>query len=143
MDTSRLLEFVANHWILSGAFVTLSALIILNELRQRLYGVTQLGAHDATRLMNTDEAVILDVREDSEYKQGHIASALHIPLGQLGQRLKELDKHRGHTLVTYCHTGGRASKAAALLRKQGFEDIRTLAGGIVAWQNANLPLTKK
>lgn len=144
MDTtSRLIEFVTNHWALSLAFIGISALIVVTEVRRRLYGVPQLGPHAATLVMNADDSVILDVREDSEYKQGHIAKAVHIPLGQLKQRIGELDKYRERTVVAYCRTGHRSNSAAAVLRKQGFDKIHNLAGGIVAWQNANLPVTKK
>lgn len=144
MDTtSRLIEFVTNHWALSLAFVAISALIVFTEVRRRLYGVPQLGPHAATLAMNADDNMVLDVREDSEFKHGHIANAVHIPLSKLKQRMNELDKYRGHTVVTYCRTGHRSNSAAALLRKQGFEKVHNLAGGITAWQNANLPVTKK
>lgn len=144
MDTaSRLIEFVSNHWALSLAFIAISALIVVTEVRRRLYGVPQLGPHAATLTMNADDSVVLDVREDSEFKQGHIANAVHIPLGQLKQRMNELDKYRSRTVVTYCRTGHRSNSAAALLSKAGFEKVHNLAGGIVAWQNANLPVTKK
>lgn len=143
MDTTRLLEFAGNHWGLALAFVGLAILIILNELRQRLDGVQHLGPHAATQAMNAEGAVILDVREDNEYKQGHIAHAVHVPLGQLAKRLAELDNYRDRTLIAYCRTGNRSDSAARLLRKHGFATVHNLAGGIVAWQNANLPVTKK
>lgn len=139
---SRLSEFVINHWMLSLAFVAVSALLILGEIRRRLHGAPQVGPHAATQLLN-DGAALLDVREDSEYKQGHLANALHIPMSQLGKRQSELDKLRDKTLVVYCRTGSRSDSAAATLRKQGFTNVYNLAGGIVAWQNANLPVTKK
>lgn len=144
MDTTRrLTEFVINHWQLTSAFVGICALLIVTEVRRRLYGVPQLGPHAATQTLNADGTLLLDVREDNEYKQGHISNALHIPLGQLGQRLQELDAYRDRPLVVYCRTGNRSDSAAARLRKQGFTTVYNLAGGIVAWQNANLPVTKK
>jgi rhodanese-related sulfurtransferase len=96
----------------------ITILIIYNELRRRLAGTLQLGPHAATLAMNTDATVILDVREDSEYKQGHIANAVHIPLGQLAKRLTELDKYRERPLIAYCRTGNRSNSAAQLLHKQ-------------------------
>ena len=141
--THRLIEFVGNHWGLALAFLGITILIIYNELRRRLTGTQQLGPHAATLAMNTDATVILDVREDSEYKQGHIANAVHIPLGQLAKRLTELDKYRERPLIAYCRTGNRSNSAAQLLHKHGFTTVHNLAGGIVAWQNANLPVTKK
>lgn len=144
MDTThRLVEFVSNHWSLALAFVGLTILLIHAELRRRLDGIQHLGPHAATQAMNTEGTVVLDVREDSEYKQGHIPNALHIPLGQLGKRLPELDKYRERPLIAYCRTGNRSGSAARLLHKHGFATVHNLAGGIVAWQNANLPVTKK
>lgn len=144
MNTAgRLTEFVVNHWALSLAFVGISALLIINEIRSRLYGAPQLGPHAATQTMNSGDTLVLDVREANEYQQGHLANALHIPLSQLGKRLTELEKYRGHTLVTYCRSGNRSNNAAGLLRKQGFTNVYNLAGGIDAWQKANLPVTKK
>ncbi len=144
MDTvTRLTEFVVNHWALSLAFVAILTLLIVSELRRRLYGAPQLGPHAATQMMNDSETVVLDVREDSEFKQGHIINSLHIPLSQLSKRLSDIDKYKERTLVAYCRTGNRSNSAASLLRKQGFTNVYNLAGGIVAWQNANLPVTKK
>lgn len=144
MDSAnRFAEFVVNHWALSLAFVVILAMLIVSEIRRRLYGAPQIGPHAATRLMNDAGTVVLDVREDGEWKQGHLANALHIPVRQLGGRIKELDKYRDRTLIAYCRTGQRSNSAAALLRKQGFVNVYNLAGGIVAWQNANLPVTKK
>lgn len=140
---SRLTEFVTNHWALSLAFVAVSTLLIINEIRTRLYGAPQLGPHAATQTLNADNTVVLDVREANEYQQGHLANAVHIPLGQLSKRIQELEKFRNQTLVAYCRTGNRSNSAARLLRKQGFSSVFNLAGGIVAWQNANLPVTKK
>ena len=144
MDTSsRLFEFIVNHWALSAAFAGVIVLLVVTEIRRKLHGVPQLGPHAATQAMNSEEALVLDVREDAEYKQGHLANAVHIPLGQLSQRLKELEQYRGRTVVAYCRTGNRSNSAASLLRRQGFTTVFNLAGGIVAWQNANLPVTKK
>lgn len=144
METSsRLLEFVVNHWALSAAFVGVLALLIVTEVRRQMHGVPQLGPHAATQAMNAEDALVLDVREDTEYKQGHLANAVHIPLGQLSNRLKELEKYRDRPVLAYCRTGSRSNSAASLLRRQGFTTVSNLAGGIVAWQNANLPVTKK
>lgn len=144
MDTSRrFLEFIVNHWALSAAFVGVLALLVVTELRRKLHGVPQLGPLAATQTMNAVDAVVLDVREDAEYKQGHLAHAVHVPLGQLGKRINELEKFRERPVVVYCRTGSRSNSAAGLLRRNGFTSVFNLAGGIAAWQNANLPVTKK
>lgn len=144
METSnRLVEFVVNHWALSAAFIGVLALLLVTEIRRKLHGVPQLGPLAATQTMNSDDTVVLDVREEAEYKQGHLANAVHVPLGQLAKRVGELEPYRDRPIVTYCRTGNRSNTAAALLRRHGFSSVFNLAGGIVAWQNANLPVTKK
>jgi rhodanese-related sulfurtransferase len=142
-NSSRLLEFIVNHWELSAAFAGVLAVLVVTEIRRKLHGVPQLGPHAATQTMNAENALVLDVRENAEYQQGHLVNAVHIPLGQLNKRLKELEKYRDRPVLAYCRTGSRSNSAASLLQRQGFNTVFNLAGGIVAWQNANLPVTKK
>ncbi len=82
-------------------------------------------------------ALLIDVREPQEWKQGHAPSARHIPLGQLQTKLNTLPKDR--QVLTICAVGGRASRAAASLKRAGFEAIN-VKGGMRAWQSAGLPV---
>jgi len=138
----ELLEFIINHPYLWGAFVVLCALIIHHEIKQRRYGIQQAGPQRATQIMNHDDAVLIDVREDKEYRGGHIAGAIHIPLSQLNKRLTELESYKDRPLLAYCRSGNRSFSAGGKLRKAGFETVYNLAGGIMAWQNAGLPVTR-
>jgi hydroxyacylglutathione hydrolase len=76
--------------------------------------------------------VVIDVRNDNEWSEGHIPNAIHIPLGQLPQRLNELPADG--TLVVQCQGGGRSSIAASLLQKMGRKNVANLAGGYKAWK---------
>jgi rhodanese-related sulfurtransferase len=107
----------------------------------RLSGVEQADTLKATRLYN-DDALILDVREDKEYAAGHIPKARHIPLGQLAGRLQELDKFKSKPILVTCRSGHRSARACGTLKKAGFETVYNQAGGIIAWERANLPVTK-
>ncbi len=78
-----------------------------------------------------EDLVLIDVREPHEWEIAHINGARLIPLGQLPDRLSELDGHR--EIVTYCHKGSRSMKALEILRGAGFGKVRSLAGGIDAW----------
>jgi molybdopterin/thiamine biosynthesis adenylyltransferase/rhodanese-related sulfurtransferase/molybdopterin converting factor small subunit len=78
-----------------------------------------------------DALVLIDVREPHEWEIAHIAGARLIPLGQLPDRLGELDGHA--EIVTQCHKGSRSMKALEILRGAGFGKVRNLAGGIDAW----------
>ncbi len=109
---------------------------------ERLSGVEQADTLKATRLYN-DDALVLDVREDKEYASGHIPRARHIPVGKLAGRLNELDKFRSTPILVTCRSGQRSARACRMLRKAGFTTVYNQAGGILAWQRANLPITQK
>lgn len=108
----------------------------------RLSGIKQIGAHEAVMLFNHQDALVLDVRENSEFADGHIPKAKHIPLGQLSKRLSELDKFKDKPIVAVCRTGSRSGHACGTLKKAGFANVSNLAGGISAWEQAGLPKEK-
>ncbi len=139
----RLPEFATNHWELFLALAVTAAMLAHNLFGARLRGYSAIGPAEATRLINHEEAVVLDVREDNEYLGGHIVNARHIPLGRLGSRLKELDALRDRPIVAVCRSGHRSANACVTLRKNGFERVYNLSGGVMAWSNANLPLSRK
>lgn len=118
------------------------AMLAWSFIGGRLSGVEQADTLKATRLYN-DDALVLDVREDKEFAAGHIPKAKHIPLGQLGGRIKELDKFKGKPVLITCRSGQRSASACRMLKKAGFETVYNQAGGIIAWERANLPVTQK
>ena len=143
MDVARIAEFIGNHPILILAFVGTLGALIASEVSRRLSGMKSVGPVEATQLSNRENAIFLDTREDAEYKSGHIPEAIHIPLKQLPQRVKELDKHKDCPVIAYCRSGSRSNSAGSILKKHGFENVYNLGGGITAWQSANLPVSKK
>ncbi|MDH3327110.1 MAG: rhodanese-like domain-containing protein, partial [Gammaproteobacteria bacterium] len=94
------------------------------------------------RMMNDDDTLVLDVRLEKEYKEGHILGSVHIPLGALESRIRELDQYKGNTVVIYCQTGMRSKQAGNTLKKHGFENMFNIDGGLGAWAAANLPVNK-
>lgn len=83
---------------------------------------------------------IIDVREPDEWQSGHIPGAIHIPLGELGARFAEIDPERA--IVTICRSGRRSLSAAKQLHKAGFGDVKSLAGGMLAWQRSTQPVER-
>lgn len=140
---AQYIEFATNHPFHFMALFVVLALIIKTEIDNRFSGVIQTSALDAVRLMDEDGMLILDVREASEYSAGHLRQAVHIPLSALKSRMKELEKYKDKTILAYCRSGARSNTACRQLKKSGFEKTYNLAGGVIAWGNANLPLTKK
>lgn len=143
MDFARILEFVGNHPILFLAFFGTLGLLIASEVSRRLSGMVSIGPVEATQLSNRENAVFLDIREEAEYRAGHIPAAIHIPLKSLSARVTELDKNKGLPIVTYCRSGNRSNSAGSILKKHGFENVYNLGGGLTEWQKANLPVSRK
>lgn len=137
------LEFAGNHPFLIGAFALVLATIVWTETRRFTGGYQRLSPSDAVRLMNDGDTLLLDVREDAELQQGMIDGAKHIPLGNLAKRIGELDKHKNKNILAYCRTGSRSAQACGILRKNQFEKVHNLSGGLMAWQSANLPVKRR
>lgn len=106
-------------------------------------GAENLSVAQATLLINREDALVLDVREAGEWGSGHVIGARHITLGQLEKRMSELDKFKEKPIIVMCATGNRSSSACGQLKKGGFTKVFSLAGGVTAWREANLPLTTK
>ena len=87
-----------------------------------------------------DQVQLVDVRDDKEWRAGHIEGAVHIPEDDLEDGLDKLDRNR--QVVTVCRAGTRSDDAAEWLRGQGF-DAENLDGGMLAWKWAGLPITGK
>ncbi len=136
-------EFIENHLLLVGGFMVVLFMIIKMEVDSRLSGVSQLNAADAVRMMNNDKTAVVDTREASEFAAGHIKDAVNVPMSVLKKRINELEKYKNKDVLVYCRSGNRSNHACKLLRKDGFENVHNLAGGIMGWTNANLPTTKK
>lgn len=136
------IQFLQDNWMLVALAVVSGAMLAWSFIGGRLSGVEQADTLKATRLFN-DDALVLDVREDKEYAAGHIPKAKHIPLGQLGKRIQELEKFKGKPILVTCRSGHRSARACGMLKKAGFETVFNQAGGIIAWERANLPVTTK
>lgn len=136
------MQFLQDNWMLATLAVVSGVMLIWSFVGGKLSGVEQADTLKATRLYN-DDALVLDVREDKEYAAGHIPKAKHIPLGQLPRRLQELDKFKSKPILVTCRSGQRSARACGILKKAGFETVYNQAGGILAWERANLPVTQK
>ena len=96
----------------------------------------KIGAAEAADLV-ADGAILLDVRERSEWQAGHAPKARHVPLGDLPRRASELPA--GRPVVTVCRSGSRSRRAAAFLARDG-RAVANLSGGMQAWARAGLPV---
>ena len=136
------MQFIINN-ILPISIAFFSGLMLLWSLfGNRVRGIKEVNSMAVLQLINHKNAVVLDVREQSEYDAGHVLNAKLIPLGKLKERLGELEKFKDQPIVVVCRSGNRSGTACSLLGKQGFAQAYNLAGGVQAWQKDKLPLEK-
>ena len=136
------MQFVQNNLMLIAVALLSAGMLVWPLIGRRISGVKEVETLEATQLINHRDAVILDVREDKEFVTGHLPNAKHIPLGQLIARLKDVEKFKNKPIVVNCRSGARSATACGILRKNGFEEVYNLKGGINAWLQANMPVEK-
>lgn len=139
----QVVEFVGNNGVLSAIFLFLLIFLAQDVLGTYFSGIQSIGPTMATGLINHEDAVVLDVREEAEFSNGHILNAIHIPFSKIQAQLKKLEKFREKPVIVSCRSGSRSNSVCKQLRKEGFEKLYNLQGGVLAWESANLPLTKK
>lgn len=130
--------FISEQYWLVAAFLLLLYVFMWNEKRR---GGKTLSAHELTRLMNRDEGVVVDIRESADYNSGHIVNAVNIPFNKVDSRWEELLPHKDKMIVLADKMGQHAGSVGSNLRKKGFQ-VGRLQGGMMEWQNQNLPVVK-
>ncbi len=138
----RFPEFVANHLFLFSLLVAILMLLVWNLFGDSLSGVKMLQPADVTRLINKEDAIVIDLRSETDFEKGHIINAMNIPLAELPDQLDKLKPHKQKEVIVNCANGSVSAKEARKLMNEGFEKVSCLKGGVLAWQNASLPLTK-
>jgi rhodanese-related sulfurtransferase len=130
-----------NIWLVLIALASGFALV-WPLIAKRMSGIPEVGAMEAVQLINRKDAIVLDVREPAEFSAGHVPNARNLPLSQFDKRVGEIAKFKGKPVIVACQSGSRSHAANAKLKAAGFTEIFVLAGGIGAWQQANLPVEK-
>lgn len=135
------MNFFIENWMLISVALTSGGLLLWPVLA----GGARAGSltpAEAVQLMNREKAVVIDVGEPHEFAAGHVIGARNLPFGELEDRLAGLVKNKTTPVIMVCPVGARAARAAGLARKLGFEQARSIAGGLKAWRDASLPVEK-
>ncbi|HEX5364778.1 MAG TPA: rhodanese-like domain-containing protein [Gallionella sp.] len=136
------MQFITSNIFPISIALFSGAMLFWSLFGNRIRGIQEVDCTAALQLVNHKSALVLDVREEGEYKSGHILNAKLIPLGKLAERLGELEKYKEQPIVVVCRSGNRSASACARLAKNGFASPYNLAGGMMAWQKASLPVKK-
>ncbi len=136
------MKFVMENiwWI--GLMLGSGAMLLWPMLRGSTSGAKDVSPAEAVLLINRENAIVLDVREESEFAAGHIPDAKNIPLSKLAERINELRKFQQKPVVVNCQTDMRSAKAFGQLKEAGFTNLYNLRGGLNAWNEAKLPVAK-
>jgi rhodanese-related sulfurtransferase len=135
------LKFLAENWHLVLMALTSGGLLLWPLVRQGAGGAGAVGTAEAVRLINREKGVLVDVSEPNEFAASHAAGARNVPFGQV-ESSKDMPSNKQLPLLLLCPSGARAGRAAALLRKAGYEKAVAVAGGTKAWAEAQLPMAK-
>lgn len=133
-----------NNLALLAIAIVSGGLLVWSSVQRRIAGGggAKVSASTATQLINRRNAVVVDVRESSEYAAGHLPQAKHAPLGELEGKAAGLAKNKETPIILVCQTGQRAGRAQAVLKQAGYSEVYSLEGGLAAWQQAGLPVVK-
>ena len=141
MDINQISEFITNHWALFVSLAVILVLLIGGEIQRLAGGAKHIDSQEATRLINHNDAVMIDIRDDGQFRSGHILNAINMPKDKLDAEVGKLKNDK--PVIAYCRTGQQSAGFCSRLRKKGFQEVYNLKGGIMAWRNANLPITNK
>lgn len=136
------MDFASQNILMVGLFFFLLAMIVITEFKRLTRKYKEVGTHEAVRIINQDDGLILDVREKKSLADGVIEGSLHMPLSALAKRSSEISKFKDKPVLIYCDAGIRSGQAAETLSKQGFEQVSSLKGGYAAWKSDNMPTVR-
>jgi len=103
--------------------------------------ITEISPQDAAAKLNSGDAVVVDVRDQDEWDEGHIPGAIHMTRGTMELDIEEKVPDQKAMIICHCGGGGRSALAAETLQKMGYKSVRSMAGGLKAWKAAGLPTT--
>jgi rhodanese-related sulfurtransferase len=113
---------------------------LVADAKQR---ITEVSVDDARAAVDRGEAVLIDVREESDWREGHAVGARHLSRGVIELEIEEQVPDPSQPIICYCGGGSRSALVAESLQKMGYTNVRSLAGGMKAWCEAGLPTEKQ
>ena len=134
------IQFLQGELLLTGTLFALIILLIVNIYSEKYRKYQVVDTNGAVSLMDDDELIIIDVREEKERKAGFLNNDLNIPMGQVKAKMDSMDKSKN--ILVYCKSGTRSDRIADILSKNDFQKVSSLKGGFNAWLKADLPIQR-
>ena len=134
------IQFLQGELLLTGTLFAQIILLIVNIYSEKYRKYQVVDTNGAVSLMDDDELIIIDVREEKERKAGFLSNDLNIPMGQVKAKMGSLDKSKN--ILVYCKSGTRSDRIADILSKNDFQKVSSLKGGFNARLKADLPIQR-
>lgn len=131
------MSFLRDNWMLLVVALVSGGMLLWSLVRRP---APEVSPQAAVQLINREDAVLLDVREQAEFQSGRLRGATHFPMSGLDAGMDQLSARRERPIIVYCQAGTRGATAVRRLQQAGFTRVVNLKGGLAAWREANLPL---
>ncbi len=139
----EIMQFIGRHPVLSIAWIGLLAAVLFTTFKGLTSKIKVITRGEATRLINKEDAVVVDLRQRDDFRKGHIAGAINLlPSDIKANNVGELEKHKSQPIIVVDGSGMQAQEPANALNKAGFEKVFVLKEGIAGWSGENLPLVR-
>ncbi|MEY8712395.1 hypothetical protein A9B99_19475 [Mangrovibacter phragmitis] len=139
----EIMQFVSRHPVLSIAWVGLLLAVLVTTFKGLASKVKVISRGEATRLINKEDAVVVDVRQRDDFRKGHIANAINVLPNEIkAGNVGELEKHKNKPIIVVDANGMSSQELAGALSKAGFEQVTVLKEGVAGWSGENLPLVR-
>jgi rhodanese-related sulfurtransferase len=138
----KLPEFIGNHLALVALFFALLLAIIVVEILTLFRKYKELTPAGLTLLINREGPLLVDLSAYADFEKAHVPGSRHVAMSQFDPEQKDLAKAKDLPVVLIDKDGRNSGKAAQRLVKAGFSKVYTLGGGVLAWQQAQLPVAK-
>lgn len=110
---------------------------------QAKQNITEISAADARKQLAAGDALLVDVREESDWREGHAEGATHLSRGVIELEIEEQIPDVKKPIICYCGGGSRSALVAESLQKMGYENVRSMAAGLRGWKEAGLPMARE
>ncbi|MEO3991443.1 rhodanese-like domain-containing protein [Pseudocitrobacter cyperus] len=139
----EIMQFVSRHPVLSIAWIALLVAVLFTTFKGLASKVKVITRGEATRLINKEDAVVVDLRQRDDFRKGHIAGSINLLVADVkANNVGELEKHKNKPVIVTDASGMQAQEPANALIKAGFEQVYVLKEGIAGWSGENLPLVR-